>query len=66
MSTVLLVQSHLHPHGDAAAHLTVVVVVVVVVVGGGGPEEQARNRFQSELEFIQCLANPNYLNCEFT
>ncbi|CAB1316388.1 unnamed protein product, partial [Coregonus sp. 'balchen'] len=24
--------------------------------------EQARNRFQSELEFIQCLANPNYLN----
>lgn len=28
------------------------------------PEEQARNRFQSELEFIQCLANPNYLNCE--
>ncbi|MEQ2213314.1 hypothetical protein XENOCAPTIV_012841 [Xenoophorus captivus] len=28
------------------------------------PEEQARNRFQSELEFVQCLANPNYLNCE--
>ncbi|MEQ2260704.1 Mediator of RNA polymerase II transcription subunit 31 [Xenotaenia resolanae] len=26
------------------------------------PEEQARNRFQSELEFVQCLANPNYLN----
>uniref|UniRef100_A0A3Q2YWU2 Mediator of RNA polymerase II transcription subunit 31 n=1 Tax=Hippocampus comes TaxID=109280 RepID=A0A3Q2YWU2_HIPCM len=25
-------------------------------------EEQARTRFQSELEFIQCLANPNYLN----
>ncbi|KAJ8280801.1 hypothetical protein GJAV_G00059130 [Gymnothorax javanicus] len=25
-------------------------------------EEQARNRFQSELEFVQCLANPNYLN----
>ncbi|KAK7925187.1 hypothetical protein WMY93_007497 [Mugilogobius chulae] len=25
-------------------------------------EEQARNRFQAELEFIQCLANPNYLN----
>lgn len=30
-----------------------------------GPEEQARNRFQSELEFVQCLANPNYLNCEW-
>uniref|UniRef100_A0A3Q3X343 Mediator of RNA polymerase II transcription subunit 31 n=1 Tax=Mola mola TaxID=94237 RepID=A0A3Q3X343_MOLML len=28
-------------------------------------EEQARNRFQSELEFVQCLANPNYLNCEY-
>lgn len=27
-------------------------------------EEQARNRFQAELEFIQCLANPNYLNCK--
>ncbi|KAF5896406.1 Multidrug and toxin extrusion protein 1, partial [Clarias magur] len=25
-------------------------------------EEQARSRFQSELEFVQCLANPNYLN----
>ena len=21
-------------------------------------------RFQLELEFVQCLANPNYLNCE--
>lgn len=28
-------------------------------------EEQARNRFQSELEFVQCLANPNYLNCKY-
>jgi len=25
-------------------------------------EEQARLRFQVELEFVQCLANPNYLN----
>lgn len=30
-----------------------------------GAEEQARNRFQLELEFVQCLANPNYLNCEW-
>lgn len=22
-------------------------------------------RFQIELEFVQCLANPNYLNCEY-
>uniref|UniRef100_A0A6I8PPC3 Mediator of RNA polymerase II transcription subunit 31 n=1 Tax=Ornithorhynchus anatinus TaxID=9258 RepID=A0A6I8PPC3_ORNAN len=22
-----------------------------------------RLRFQLELEFVQCLANPNYLNC---
>ncbi|EEB20274.1 mediator of RNA polymerase II transcription subunit, putative [Pediculus humanus corporis] len=30
----------------------------------GGPEtdEQQRLRFQVELEFVQCLANPNYLN----
>ncbi|CAG5122620.1 unnamed protein product [Candidula unifasciata] len=25
-------------------------------------EEQQRTRFQVELEFVQCLANPNYLN----
>jgi len=25
-------------------------------------EEQAKIRFQIELEFVQCLANPNYLN----
>ncbi|XP_046554662.1 mediator of RNA polymerase II transcription subunit 31-like [Haliotis rubra] len=25
-------------------------------------EEQQRIRFQVELEFVQCLANPNYLN----
>lgn len=23
-----------------------------------------RLRFQLELEFVQCLANPNYLNCK--
>ena len=28
-------------------------------------EEQSRARFQIELEFVQCLANPNYLNCKF-
>lgn len=28
-------------------------------------DEQARLRFQVELEFVQCLANPNYLNCNF-
>ncbi|XP_005110014.1 mediator of RNA polymerase II transcription subunit 31 [Aplysia californica] len=25
-------------------------------------EEQQKTRFQTELEFVQCLANPNYLN----
>lgn len=30
--------------------------------GGPESEEQARLRFQIELEFVQCLANPNYLN----
>lgn len=28
-------------------------------------DEQQRLRFQIELEFIQCLANPNYLNCKY-
>lgn len=34
----------------------------------GGPEtdDQQRLRFQVELEFVQCLANPNYLNCKYT
>lgn len=27
-------------------------------------EDQQKLRFQVELEFIQCLANPNYLHCE--
>lgn len=27
-------------------------------------EEQSRIRFQVELEFVQCLANPNYIHCE--
>ena len=33
----------------------------------GVPEtdDQQRMRFQVELEFVQCLANPNYLNCKF-
>ncbi|KAF0766257.1 mediator of RNA polymerase II transcription subunit 31 [Aphis craccivora] len=30
--------------------------------GGPETEEQTRLRFQVELEFVQCLANPNYLN----
>lgn len=28
-------------------------------------EDQQRIRFQVELEFVQCLANPNYLHCKF-
>lgn len=28
-------------------------------------EDQQRMRFQVELEFVQCLGNPNYLNCMF-
>ncbi|XP_076045431.1 mediator complex subunit 31 isoform X4 [Oratosquilla oratoria] len=31
-------------------------------VGEGESEEAQRVRFQIELEFVQCLANPNYLN----
>ena len=28
------------------------------------PWEQAEDRFQVELEFVQSLANPSYLHCE--
>lgn len=28
-------------------------------------DDQQRLRFQVELEFVQCLANPNYLHCKF-
>lgn len=31
----------------------------------GETEEQAKLRFQVELEFVQCLANPNYLHCMY-
>lgn len=36
-----------------------------IICFSGGPEtdDQQRLRFQVELEFVQCLANPNYLNC---
>ena len=27
--------------------------------------EEAKIRFQVELEFVQCLANPHYLNCKY-
>lgn len=35
-----------------------------IFTGGPETEEQTRLRFQVELEFVQCLANPNYLNCK--
>lgn len=34
-------------------------------IGVPETDEQVRLRFQVELEFVQCLANPNYLNCMF-
>lgn len=37
----------------------------LIFLGGPETEDQTRLRFQVELEFVQCLANPNYLNCEF-
>jgi mediator of RNA polymerase II transcription subunit 31 len=33
------------------------------ISGGPETEDQQKLRFQVELEFVQCLANPNYLNC---
>lgn len=32
-------------------------------LGPSEAEEDAKLRFQVELEFVQALANPNYLNC---
>lgn len=34
------------------------------VLGAPETDDQQRLRFQIELEFVQCLANPNYLNCK--
>lgn len=28
-------------------------------------EKDQKARFETELEFVQCLANPNYLNCKW-
>ena len=28
-------------------------------------EAEEKIRFQVELEFVQCLANPKYLNCKY-
>jgi len=39
---------------------------IFAFTGGPETEEQTRLRFQVELEFVQCLANPNYLNCKLT
>lgn len=36
----------------------------MLYVGGPETEDQARIRFQIELEFVQCLGNPHYLNCK--
>lgn len=33
--------------------------------GDVGDEKDNRERFLLELEFVQCLANPGYINCEF-
>jgi len=33
-------------------------------MSGRETEDQQRQRFQVELEFVQSFANPNYLNCE--
>lgn len=29
-------------------------------------KEESRRRFEVELEFVQCLASPSYLNCMLT
>lgn len=41
------------------------IVYLFVYLGGSENDDQNRLRFQIELEFVQCLANPNYLNCKY-
>jgi len=36
--------------------------VAAAAAGVGETEDEQKIRFQVELEFVQCLANPNYLN----
>lgn len=36
----------------------------IYILGAPETDDQQRLRFQVELEFVQCLANPNYLNCK--
>lgn len=40
-------------------------MIVMVFFATGESEDGQRLRFQVELEFVQCLANPNYLLCEY-
>lgn len=47
--------------GDGRA----VVMIAMVFFATGESEDGQRLRFQVELEFVQCLANPNYLLCEY-
>lgn len=44
---------------------TTVVMIVMVFFATGESEDGQRLRFQVELEFVQCLANPNYLLCKY-
>lgn len=39
-------------------------IYIIYILGAPETDDQQRLRFQVELEFVQCLANPNYLNCE--
>jgi hypothetical protein len=41
-------------------HLMMLMLFCVILES----EESARTRFQVELEFVQCLGNPHYLNCK--
>lgn len=41
------------------------VMMVMIFFATGESEDGQRLRFQVELEFVQCLANPNYLLCEY-
>lgn len=45
-------------------HLLIIQYFIKFILVPVETEDQQRIRFQVELEFVQCLANPNYLHCK--
>lgn len=55
-------------HFKLKINVILIKLLMLFLILGPPPEsdDQMRLRFQIELEFVQCLANPNYLNCMYS